>query len=263
MGLSGHYKVRVHTWINRLLEPWGWELAKRVPTSDMVRDIRRLMDPAMAAVIVDGGAFLGAFSRQLFPYYPDCRFHLFEPIPGTYERLRAALADCSNTYCHQAALQRRSMPVFMNVSRDPQCSSVCQPSPVGCSTYPQSTPVESIQVPGVSLDDWWAEIGTPEIGLLKLDLQGQELECLEGAGRMLAQTVRLLVIEVNFVPLYANIPLFPEVMVYLERHGFQLFQLYHLHSGPDTRLLWADALFLRAASTQGDSPGTGGTDWLA
>lgn len=88
------------------------------------------------------------------------------------------------------------------------------------------------------LDEW--EI---DCDILKLDVQGYELEVLKGAEKTL-QKVGVVQCEVEFNPLYENQPLFPAIDGFLRERGFELYDLRNLHylSG---QLYWADAFYLR------------------
>ena len=56
---------------------------------------------------------------------------------------------------------------------------------------------------------------------MKLDIQGAELEVLKGAKKTLSNTLGLE-IEVEFVHLYTNQPLFGDLYTFLSSHNFEL-----------------------------------------
>ena len=106
--------------------------------------------------------------------------------------------------------------------------------------------VRTRQVDTVRLD---SVVGGP-VDLLKLDVQGAELDVLRGAERLLAD-VLVIHTEVEFFPLYRQQPLFDEVFAFLRDHSFDLFDLTHLEryryrggEGRGERLLWGDAVFV-------------------
>jgi hypothetical protein len=98
-----------------------------------------------------------------------------------------------------------------------------------------------VTVPVVRLDDV-VPAGT-NVGLLKLDVQGYEMEALRGACRVLTEAKSLLV-EANYVPHYEGAVDFDQLHRFLADAGFCV----HGISAPFTdreRPLWADAMYVR------------------
>jgi Methyltransferase FkbM domain len=100
------------------------------------------------------------------------------------------------------------------------------------------------------LDSWAANYSLVDPILLKLDVQGAELEVLRGATRLLRGGVHVLA-EISFDDLYAGAPLAAEVMSFLEGHGFRLAHfLDEIRDPADGRLLQADAFFTSRQEAQ-------------
>jgi FkbM family methyltransferase len=117
------------------------------------------------------------------------------------------------------------------------------------------TPVSTEMVQTRRLDDLRELVG--DVDLLKLDVQGAELDVLRG-GEELLRSVTLIFTEVEFVSLYKGQPLFAEVDAYLRSQGFQ-FHRFHSLAGRAfkpfianqdrnamlSQMLWANALYVR------------------
>lgn len=71
------------------------------------------------------------------------------------------------------------------------------------------------------MDDWAREHGISRVDFLWLDMQGFEMRALEGTSSLLG-TVSAIHMEVSRVPLYANAPLYPEILRFMARRGFQI-----------------------------------------
>lgn len=97
----------------------------------------------------------------------------------------------------------------------------------------------------------------PEPDLLKLDIQGAELDVLKNGREKLTNAV-VIESEVEFIPIYKNQPLFGDLQVFLRDCGFVLHKLIDvggrgirpMHRGQTpfaaiSQLLWADAVFVR------------------
>lgn len=93
--------------------------------------------------------------------------------------------------------------------------------------------------------------------LLKLDVQGGELDVLLGAGALLDGTVAV-VTEVEFVPLYEGQPLFADVDTLLRARGFEFvgFNDFGINAYEAGRfgtipgcMTWADAVYVRGEAS--------------
>ena len=108
-----------------------------------------------------------------------------------------------------------------------------------------------IGIETATLDRFCAAHAIDRIDVLKLDIQGGELAALRGAeGLLRGAAIRLVVAEVNFVPLYRDMPLFWDVAAYLRGLGYELHGLFDLHHRLDGSgaLRWADAIFVPAGA---------------
>src|SRR5690606_37714243 len=82
-----------------------------------------------------------------------------------------------------------------------------------------SDDVEPLEVPVCRLDNALQQILLRPPILLKLDLQGFEIEALRGASEALAK-MDYVVIETSFVPLYPGEPDFLELIDHMRGAGF-------------------------------------------
>jgi hypothetical protein len=80
--------------------------------------------------------------------------------------------------------------------------------------------------------------------LLKLDVQGFELEALRGCEDMLNQFAYVYA-ECSFVELYARQDLADEVISWLRERGFRLRGVHNMDYDRDGRAIQADFLFAR------------------
>lgn len=121
------------------------------------------------------------------------------------------------------------------------------------------------------LDDILAEHTDAPSSYLKIDVQGMEVECFEGAKRLLGDELLAVRTEVSFLPIYQNQPLFAEVDQALRLFGFQpmrwleshewrrttLAKLPKLAQGPlpysRGQLVHADVLYMRAPDDMPDN----------
>jgi Methyltransferase FkbM domain len=98
------------------------------------------------------------------------------------------------------------------------------------------------------LDDVLAEMPGREFDLLKVDVQGAEIDVLRGGVRTLAGIVAI-VIELSLLEYNKGAPLIGEVMRWLAEQGFALFDVFPVSRIPAGALLQVDRIFLRRGSS--------------
>lgn len=139
-------------------------------------------------VVVDIGANIGQFSAAILLFAPDTSLLAVEPDPDVHARLTAHLASARNvrTVCAAAGaetgtlpLQRAALPVMSTLRAD------------GLSGYDL---VGSVEVAVLTLDELTRDV--PTVDLLKIDVEGFELEVLQGAQAVLRRT-RFLLVELG------------------------------------------------------------------
>ena len=108
----------------------------------------------------------------------------------------------------------------LNVCEYSGWTSLLQPSPAALTVFPQFQPnakvIEQIQLLTHKLDDI-SEVRP--FDLLKIDVQGAEMDVFQGAIHHLKNAVAIQT-EVSFIALYENQPTFGQVDVYLRALGF-------------------------------------------
>ena len=80
--------------------------------------------------------------------------------------------------------------------------------------------------------------------LLKLDVQGYELEVLKGAQRALT-TISAILAEINLLDIHKNVPLLDDVIIFMREKGFVAYDICGLTRRPLDQGLWqADFIFV-------------------
>lgn len=113
---------------------------------------------------------------------------------------------------------------------------------------PELIPKETKQVPTIRLDTFCQQNSVSNIDLLKLDTQGFELHILRGAERLLkSKSIRLIYLEVHFVPLYEGQPAAADIFNEMTKFGFGLVGYYDASRNPDGTIKCCDFLFKLSA----------------
>jgi len=200
-----------------------------------------------AKVIFDVGAHIGETAEQYLRLFPDATVHCFEPFPDSFAQLVKKSARNDRVRCHCNAVSHRSgsstLYTFVNSATNsllPAAKDVDRLVEAG-----QMEPTGVTNANCVTIDEFCKQEQIDRIDILKLDVQGGELDALKGAEGMLARSsVVLIYTEVVFVPVYERQAWFFDVAMFLYRHGYALFDFYNFAYGGGWQLKWGDAVFL-------------------
>lgn len=146
---------------------------------------------------VDAGAHNGSVFRQLLTsgfYIREA--HLVEPNPRTFEALRTAVSEVrkvNHVACHNLALSSTAGSVLMR-DEDSMTHVVADPEH-------QPADPAMFEVETTTLDDLVQQSQIGHINLLKIDVEGHELQVLEGARKTLAaEGIDIIYIETGLDP---------------------------------------------------------------
>jgi len=218
-----------------------------VPIRSPFADMRRFIDPNQGVGIVDGGAHYGEISIEFLKIFPNATIYAFEPETNAFNRLRERARSYKAIHPIKNALGSTCRSMELYVNRFDVTSSLLPRSELGEKYTSWKTELDHVEMVHLTtLDHWWSEMGNPAIEILKLDLQGWELEALKGAAYLLKSSILAVFIEISFAALYQNSCAYYQIGALLGEYGFELYQLYHLRTDQDGRLLYADALFCKS-----------------
>jgi FkbM family methyltransferase len=143
------------------------------------------------------------------------------------------------------------------VTHDSQCSSLYPPNAPFLNRFDVIRDLVSleftVEMETTTLDRALQAEGVAAVDFCQIDVQGANLQVLEGGVELLAQSVLAIQVEVEFTPLYLGQPLFADVDQFLRDRGFMLFDLAAARRarGPvqsvshPGQLLWGDAFYVR------------------
>ena len=209
-------------------------------------DWKRLLPPARAAVIFDVGANVGQTALAFAGLYPQAAILSFEPGAEAYRDLCANTRDNPRIQPVNAALgaQDGQAELFLNGAH---VTNSLLDNDAGAGLYVDPAFLahrSTATVEVATLDRFCRDRNIARIDLLKIDAQGYELEILRGARLLIEdRSIPLIYLEVSFVPIYKDQPLFPEIYGYMLDKGYKLAGLYGACSNRNY-LVSTDALFV-------------------
>lgn len=194
-------------------------------------------------VIIDVGANRGGTALRYLEFSENVEIHCFEPTPAHLEILRGRFVESPRVHVHEYGLGSKPSTMLMHINRMQDTNSLLESTRIGATSDKSCETVDKVEVEIRTLDDECRRLGLDSIDLLKLDVQGYELEVLRGASGLLnRRKIRLVYTETYFKPQYHNQPLFWEIGSYLSGFGFSLVDFYDLYYNEE-QVLWGDAIF--------------------
>ena len=207
--------------------------------------IQERLAPADPFVIIDCGARGGGEGFKWAFLGPRAQLHGFDPDAGECTRLnnQARGWGQAHTY-HPLCLGKPGHPQrTLHVTRQHDSSSLYRPAEPRLKRYKQSLDgkvmistfdnleaMKTFQVETTTLDEWAGREKIGVVDYVKLDVQGAELDILQGSTTLLPQVLGLEV-EVEFSHVYDDQPLFADVDSFLRPHGFTFFNFLFTHTG--------------------------------
>ncbi|WP_437203126.1 FkbM family methyltransferase [Planctomicrobium sp. SH664] len=194
--------------------------------------------------IIDGGANVGQFARAVATAFPEATIHSFEPSPSTAAVLRENLKSCTRVQIHEFALGSQAGEVEFHCNSNTQTSSILSIKKKS-GIHEGIRELQTVKVPVTTLDDFARKTALEEPLLLKLDLQGYELEALKGAAEVLLPRCHSILVESVFEHLYEGEPLIDDILEYLKAQGFVFVRPLAFLKEDTGRVVQMDALFRR------------------
>jgi FkbM family methyltransferase len=193
--------------------------------------------------IIDGGANRGQWFAAASRVFSPARYELIEPVPACHPALESLAASSTKVTLHKVALTAPGRSTLAMAGGTAAGGT-------GSFVVDHDDPRAQIVCPATTLDSLFAgELRRDDRTLLKLDLEGHEMEALQGASELLPN-VEVAVVEAQFFPIAGNgLPCFDDVVRFMHDCGFITYDVATLGGRRrDGRLVLGDVVFVRASS---------------
>jgi FkbM family methyltransferase len=180
----------------------------------------------------------------------------FEPDQEEFEALIKKKAAKDMIYPY--ALFREQKNMCLNLTKSRGSSSLYKPNDEFLKNYPDFERFkieDTVMVKAIPLDALYRD-KIFDIDFIKIDVQGAELDILQGGERLLHENILGIQVEVEFQPMYENQPLFSDVDSFMRaRLGLRIQDLRKtywkypegVHVGANKgQLIFGDALYFRS-----------------
>ncbi len=185
--------------------------------------------------VLDVGAHIGSFTQLLLERIPDCQILMVEPNPNCEPFLK----KIGHPY-DMVALGKSNGIAEIHVE-------VANPIGTGASLYKENTiwyegdKSRKVTVPMKSLDSC-NYFDKQQIDLIKLDVQGSELDVISG-GEETVKKASFLLAEVSLIPYNQGSPMIEEVVEKLSTLNFDIVDIIEYHKIEKDIYFQLDLLF--------------------
>ncbi len=186
--------------------------------------------------VIDVGAYNGGWTTVASKIFDQAKFIMLDAQKGMEKNLSLVAATNQNISYHITLL-----------GAQPEQNKQFYVSGTGSSVLFENTdhPRSITHVDMNTLDGILSEHNISSPVLLKIDVQGYELEVLKGAANTL-ENVDVILLEASLLPFNEGSPLFVDIINHMEQLGFSLYELSGLkRTQKEGTLFQLDATFCR------------------
>jgi len=193
--------------------------------------------------IIDIGSNKGQFILLIEKIYPNKNIYSFEPIKEMINKQKKFFAYKNNIIFHNVALgSSNTLKEFLITTRMDSSSFLKIVSDKNKSKNYDIVENRNIQIN--TLDDLLVNEKISHPVLIKIDVQGYELEVLRGANNLLKKTDYLL-LEVSKNEMYQNQPIEKVIVEYLKNLNFDILKSNNWSKIQNTNFYQRDIIFYK------------------
>jgi FkbM family methyltransferase len=194
---------------------------------DLFDDLAKLAVPEIFRVVVDVGANQGDFSKLFLRHCPSATIHALEPVQSTFGRLQQALGSEPRVRLHPIAASNQTGTAVIRTFANSEKNTLV--TELQDSLCIEPTGEEKIKT--ARLDEFLEQTKLQRIDFLKIDVEGFEMEVLQGCGRYLdPSTIPYIFFEFHRIgaprSLVAGHTQLCEVDSFLDSRGYRFVTIY-------------------------------------
>lgn len=227
------------------LRSFGLDVRRFNPDNEVQYRRARILETQDITLVLDVGANVGGYGQEIRRAGYTGKIMSFEPQSRAYAALREQVQADPLWAAYRCALGPEPGETEINIAANSVSSSILPMHDNHVQAAPESKYVDKEVVVVKRLDrDLVGPLDSERV-FLKLDVQGYESAVLAGASDILPH-VKVIEIELSFVPLYAGHPSFRQMIDFLDDAGFALVSTERgLTNTQNGQILQIDGIFLR------------------
>lgn len=239
--------------VGKLIAKFGYRISKikneKIPVGNRKRpfgDVYSFMEDIKELgftpkQVIDIGAYNGCWSRHIEPIFPQAKYHLIEPQIELEGELKEACSELTNFSYTLAGCSSKTGELVLTTmgNKDGSTFTIAKNEELINTGKQKIVPVTTI--------DQLIEKGIINVpDIIKVDVQGLELEVIEGSKKALGKT-ELIILECSLFPFgneFSPFPLVREVIDFMYQKGYEVYSFTNFARRPyDNALGQCDICF--------------------
>jgi len=201
-------------------------------------------------LIVDIGANDGQSINSFLKVFPDAIIHSFEPTNELFIQLKKKYAYSNNVIINNLAITNYTGKAVFYKSAFSPTNSLLKPN---LNTYKEINShltkgfeeMETEEVETISFKEYYKNNLKGEIiDIFKTDTQGNDYQVLEGAGNILNNRVKTVILEAQYRKFYEKAIPFYKTFELLYDLGFMLYNIIDSNRIKRTSIIESDIVFI-------------------
>ncbi len=172
--------------------------------------LRRLSKVENLNVFVDVGANTGGYTDEILTHFPTAKVYAIEPHPKTFKLLKKNITSSRAVLWNGGMGEKKGQGQLWDFADDAALKHT-QPTSTLASTVKEvieefhQQKAQAFTFPITTLDAFAEKENITRIDLLKIDTEGNELQVLQGATKLIKQNkIRYIQFEFNEMNVYAR-----------------------------------------------------------
>lgn len=242
MGLIQDIKDRVFFFKNPNLRRWR---KYDFQIDQYRRYTQKWLQDLEITTVLDIGANVGQAAMILTHAFPKATIYSYEPLPDCFDQLSDLTKYIPNLKVFNLAIGAKEGEAEFERNQYTVSSSMLKIASTHVENFPQTANTSTTKVPVARLDSVVKNIQSIGNLLIKIDVQGYEMQVMEG-GRETLRKAKVVLTETSLETLYEGQGLFTDVLTEMQKLGFRYAGSFdQLYGSLDGRVLQQDSIFVK------------------
>jgi FkbM family methyltransferase len=239
--------------VNNFLRNFGVELhglgyLKKISNNSLNKNVfdkqKSLLKTKHVKTIFDVGANRGDITKKYSDLFSEAIIHSFEPIPELAIEYKNRHGKNPLVIFNEMALSGSTGKTSFNINKSLDTSSILNSATIDANSDANCETIKKIEIFTITLNEYCRMKNIEQIDILKLDVQGSELNILQGSTNLLDQKkIKIIYCEGYFKEQYEKQPLIYDIANFLKKYNYYLEDIYDPYYNSNN-ILWADFIFI-------------------